>query len=260
MDVTFATTDVHPRDRLDYWREVACRAFVDLECDTPRRRAFRAKIRSGPFADLGLSVVESDPCEVRRTPQGIARSSGDAVLLSVQMAGSSVLTQDGRQAPLGPGDFALYDTRRPYTLDVHAGTARLVLKIPAQGARGATRQHRCLHGKSSCSRKAIDRSGGGIPERSGVSRRRYGAVVRAHHRRAGPRPRGSRRLTGPACRQPAPLLRGEPWRSSASRRRSRAGCSILRSRRRGPQQRRASASVAPTRCSRARARRWSATS
>lgn len=130
MDVTFATTDVHPRDRLDYWREVACRAFVDLECDTPRRRAFRAKIRSGPFADLGLSVVESDPCEVRRTPQGIARSSGDAVLLSVQMAGSSVLTQDGRQAPLGPGDFALYDTRRPYTLDVHAGTAQLVLKIP----------------------------------------------------------------------------------------------------------------------------------
>lgn len=130
MDVTFATTDVHPRDRLDYWREVACRAFVDLECDTPQRRSFRATIRSGAFADLGLSVVESDPCEVRRTPRGIARSGGDALLLSVQMAGSCALMQDGRRAELAPGDFALYDTRRPYTLDVGARTAQLVLKIP----------------------------------------------------------------------------------------------------------------------------------
>jgi len=130
MDVTFATSDVHPRDRLDYWREVACRAFVDLECEAPSRHTFRAKIRSSPFADLGLSIVESDPCEVRRTPRGIARSREDALLLSVQMAGRSTLTQDGRRALLNPGDFALYDTRRPYLLDVSAGTAQLVLKIP----------------------------------------------------------------------------------------------------------------------------------
>jgi hypothetical protein len=50
--------------------------------------------------------------------------------LSVQLEGSSALEQDGREARLGPGDFALYDTRRPYRLKVNASTAQLVLKIP----------------------------------------------------------------------------------------------------------------------------------
>ncbi len=130
MEVTFSTADVQPRDRLDYWREVACRAFVDLECHARRSATFSANIRSGSFAGLGLSVVQSDACEVHRTRQGIARSGEDALLLSVQLEGSSALEQDGREARLGPGDFALYDTRRPYRLKVNAGTAQLVLKIP----------------------------------------------------------------------------------------------------------------------------------
>jgi AraC-like DNA-binding protein len=130
MDQTFATTDVHPRDRLEYWREVACRTYVDLECRTRVGAAFRASLRSGLFADLGISVVDSDACEVHRTPQGILRARSDALLLSVQMAGSAILIQDGREARLGPGDFALYDTQRSYALDVHAGTRQLVLKIP----------------------------------------------------------------------------------------------------------------------------------
>jgi hypothetical protein len=64
MEVTFSTADVHPRDRMGYWREVACRAFVDLECHARRSATFSANIRSGPFAALGLSVVESDACVV----------------------------------------------------------------------------------------------------------------------------------------------------------------------------------------------------
>jgi hypothetical protein len=111
MEVTFSTADVHRRDRLDYWRVVACRAFVDLECHARRSATFSANIRSGPFAELGLSVVESDACVVHRTQRGIARSGEDALLLSLQLEDSSALEQDGREARLGPGDFALYDTR-----------------------------------------------------------------------------------------------------------------------------------------------------
>lgn len=129
MQICFSTSDVHPRDRLDYWRDVACRAFVELDCRAAEPDFF-ATIRSGTLSQLGLSIVESAPCEVVRTAQDIKRSKADDILLSLQMSGSSILVQDGREAQLNPGEFALYDTRRSYALKVGGGTRQLVLKIP----------------------------------------------------------------------------------------------------------------------------------
>ena len=53
---------------------------------------------------------------VVRTPELVARSAGDFYKLSLQLRGSTLLLQDGKEALLLPGDMALYDTTRPYTL------------------------------------------------------------------------------------------------------------------------------------------------
>lgn len=126
----FSTRDVHPRDRLAYWQDVACKTFVEIECYTDAGAAFDATIWSGQLADIGVSLVETDQCDVYRQPQGIARGTSDAILLSLQLAGTATLAQDGREAQLSVNDFALYDTTHTYALRVAAGVRQLVLKLP----------------------------------------------------------------------------------------------------------------------------------
>jgi len=53
-------------------------------------------------------------------------------LLSLQTRGQGVLEQDGRRAVLQTGDFALYDTTRPYDLWFDAQFSQLVLRLRAR--------------------------------------------------------------------------------------------------------------------------------
>jgi AraC-like DNA-binding protein len=46
--------------------------------------------------------------------------------------GSGVIAQDGREARLKPGDFACYDSTRPYTLTFTADFEQLVLHMPRE--------------------------------------------------------------------------------------------------------------------------------
>src|SRR5260370_39862240 len=50
----------------------------------------------------------------------------------MQLRGYCLVTQDGREAPLTPGDFALYDTRRPYQLSFDSEFRMLVVMFPRE--------------------------------------------------------------------------------------------------------------------------------
>jgi hypothetical protein len=52
----------------------------------------------------------------RRTARLVKAAPAGCYKIGLQLRGSSVLIQDGREATLTPGDFTLYDSDRPYTL------------------------------------------------------------------------------------------------------------------------------------------------
>lgn len=87
-------------------------------------------IRIDDLATLSLSRVAATAQVVTRTPARIARASEDFCLVSIQTAGTGRLTQDGRVAVLRPGDFALYDSTRPYQLRFDGDFAQFVLMLP----------------------------------------------------------------------------------------------------------------------------------
>ncbi|QXX76057.1 helix-turn-helix domain-containing protein [Methylovirgula sp. HY1] len=132
MQTYFSTFDIHPRDRVEYWRNAASRAFVELDCRTSIGLKFYCVIRRGNLGPLSLSVVETNACEVRRTKREIARTRSDDLLISVQLEGTVFLCQDGREARLDAGDFSLYDASRPYLLKVNPGTRQLVVQVPRE--------------------------------------------------------------------------------------------------------------------------------
>ena len=141
MSRLLTTADVAPRQRLAYWTDMVCDTYVQLECE-PNAGAqhIEGRIAAAELAALQLSEVTSTAQLVRRTPAKIARASEDYFLVSIQTAGRGVVSQGGRDALLGPGDFALYDSTRPYTLSFDADFQQYVLMLPGRTLRTALRE------------------------------------------------------------------------------------------------------------------------
>jgi len=141
------STDLVPRDqRLAYWTDMICNVYVQLGCDpmADGRGDFEGSIRQHTLPSLDVSVVTSGPQKVMRTPGHIARSSDDYFLVSIQARGHGVVRQDGRDAVLSVGDFALYDSTRPYQLLFDDAFEQIVLKLPGERLRSELRDTQAL--------------------------------------------------------------------------------------------------------------------
>lgn len=66
-------------------------------------------------------------------------ASRPSFVVSLQVEGRSSVRQDGREALLAPGDFALYDSSRPYELVLDAPFEQIVLRLPVNALRSAVR-------------------------------------------------------------------------------------------------------------------------
>jgi AraC family transcriptional regulator, positive regulator of tynA and feaB len=143
METLFSTEPVHPCDRFDFWHSVACRNIVRHDSVPESRQTFRAKLRSGVLSDIKLVVFENSPMAVAHTTRHIAHLVSDELFICRQIAGSCLIEQDSREAPLEPGDITLLDPRLPYTAKFSGDSKMLVLKVAAGALRarlGSTRR------------------------------------------------------------------------------------------------------------------------
>lgn len=120
-------------DRLDVWRDIIRENFVALDVHADRQDAFAGSVRSSELGHLKVASVES-------SPQGCTRTAGlacrdDAVYLQVGLLarGDATLEQDGRRAVLRPGDFAIYETDRPFFWGLQGAWQLLVFTWPRAG-------------------------------------------------------------------------------------------------------------------------------
>jgi AraC-like DNA-binding protein len=140
MSQLLSTAAVEPARQLAYWTEMVCDTYVQLDCDAAADcRTIEGEIAVDQLATLQLSRVTATAQHVRRTPARIAWASEDYFLVSIQAHGAGVVVQDGRAARLAPGDFALYDSTRPYELHFDGAFQQYVLKLPGPTLRTALR-------------------------------------------------------------------------------------------------------------------------
>jgi AraC-like DNA-binding protein len=126
----FSTEAIAPRERFAFWRDAVCDVFVQLECERLDSTPFAGTIATRPLGAVRLSEVAARPQHVVRSRRQIARAREDDLLVSVQLDGRGIVAQDGRTAALEVGDFALYDSARPYTLHFDGAFRQLVLQFP----------------------------------------------------------------------------------------------------------------------------------
>ena len=131
MEKILAMSDMHPRDRLAYWYDVACKVFVKHECRIEKATTLDATIYSGALGQLGLLDVRSHGLKYTAvSARDIANEEDNCFFLGVQIEGSVTALQDGREAELLPGDFALIDSQRPYASCYSSKWRQLFIKIP----------------------------------------------------------------------------------------------------------------------------------
>jgi AraC family transcriptional activator of tynA and feaB len=130
MKTVFSTSDVHARDRFDFWHDVACQNLVDHNSLTECRLTFDAQIETGYLGDLELVLFHNSPMRVSHTAHHIAHAKSDHLFVCRQAAGVVFLEQDTREIALEAGDVALLDPLLPYRGNFSSDSETLVLKVP----------------------------------------------------------------------------------------------------------------------------------
>lgn len=127
------TTEVAPTHRrLALWQDIVCDVFVELDCKSDLGTAFHGAITSAPLGAVKCSEVSSGQQRVFRTPSRISRASEDFILIALGKRGIGAVLQDGRETIIRPGEFAIYDTTRPYELQFNDDFTQTIFQIPRE--------------------------------------------------------------------------------------------------------------------------------
>ena len=122
--------ELPPVDRVEAVRSAIWQLVVRVEIEQPPAPLVDARCRLRTFGSLTQCSVRANARTIRRTPRLARDDMEPALFLGVQVAGSSMVIQDGREAVLRPGDLALYDTTRPYTLVNDGGIDHHYFRVP----------------------------------------------------------------------------------------------------------------------------------
>jgi len=116
MAEVLRTDDVTQADRFAQWRHWISATFVPPECAPVSREPFRGEVAHWELGGLLVSRVAARPHLASRTRRMIALRDAGYYKVGLLTRGSCRLSQEGREALLRPGDLAIYDCRRPYTM------------------------------------------------------------------------------------------------------------------------------------------------
>lgn len=132
MKTVFSTGHVHPRDRFDFWHDIARKDVADHTSTPKCRNTFQAELRAGSVGSIGLVLFQNADMSVTHARCHIDRTNTDELFICRQFGGRLALEQDGRQVVLEPGHITLIDPRLQYQGRFSDDSEVLVLKIPRQ--------------------------------------------------------------------------------------------------------------------------------
>lgn len=115
MSVVLSTAPLSAPDRADFWQDAVSRTFVPLDVDLHEDEPATATIVSRRVGFMQVSTVTAGPQTVTRRPRMIARDGRETVTLTLMHRGMAERSQDGRDTVVHPGQFALSDSRRPFS-------------------------------------------------------------------------------------------------------------------------------------------------
>jgi AraC-like DNA-binding protein len=147
------------RTRVDYWRHLMGDALVPLDIRFGVSAAeLRDQTRLAEVGAVKVSAMTLTTGEATRGRKEISRSDPDLCKFDVVESGSLVVSQDGRQTRLGPGDLAFVDLSRPCHWATPGRTEGVAVLFP----RALLPLRRADAARLTATRIAGDRGAGGL--------------------------------------------------------------------------------------------------
>jgi AraC family transcriptional regulator, positive regulator of tynA and feaB len=126
---SYSAASVTLQHRVECWDQV-CGKYTPMETIPADVRNFAPSMIRGSLGSLRLTEVNLSPAVVRHSSAHVARMREACFYVHLQVEGSSVHRQDGREAQLHRGDFTVLNTARPYQMVFDTPNKALVLAIP----------------------------------------------------------------------------------------------------------------------------------
>lgn len=105
------------------WRDLLRDHFVSLDV-THAGGEVRGEVASHRVGHLQMSTVTAVDQEIGRGPDLVRRDDDAYLQIGMIRSGRALVEQDGRRAMLGPGDFVIYETARPFDWSLRSGGRR----------------------------------------------------------------------------------------------------------------------------------------
>ncbi|WP_405499744.1 helix-turn-helix domain-containing protein [Streptomyces niveus] len=131
MSPVLDTAFIPPRDREEVVRNAVWESMVAVEIDHgPPAEDISVRIGLGAVGPLKICSARATAVTLSRTERLARKDDEPAVTLGIQMAGSSMVVQNGRECPLGPGHCAVFESIAPYTLLYDEGVDHRFIRFP----------------------------------------------------------------------------------------------------------------------------------
>jgi AraC-like DNA-binding protein len=155
MAVLVSTAGVLVREREEVWRDAVADTFVPLDFTFPAAPTFHGEIVGEVLGRMAVTRVTAGPHQAERTERLVARSDTPFYKVAMPLQGQVLVSQDGREARLAPGDLAIYDTSRPYRVSFDDACGLVVLLFPHRELRLPYNAVREVTARRVCGRTGI---------------------------------------------------------------------------------------------------------
>ena len=123
--------------------------------------AFRSSVADDELAWLRVSELHTSAQRVSRSRLQANQSESAGYKVTLQLSGRSEIRQASRRALLAPGEWGVYDTTRPYEVDVDDNAHFLVMQVPGRQVQAwepymQNAVARVFSARQGCGRMAMD--------------------------------------------------------------------------------------------------------
>ena len=144
MNLVFSTSELPAEERLPALHEAVWEEFLPLRVAPIERDGvmlpFEGTVMAREFDGLRVARFTGSSLAAVRNTRHIDASTSDDYLIALHIKGLARARQDGRQVLLRPGDLALLDSTRPYSMELlNAGPfEHLAYQVPRAALDGRT--------------------------------------------------------------------------------------------------------------------------
>jgi AraC-like DNA-binding protein len=133
MKAHLSTDQVNNRNKISLWIDMVCAHLVQVDCrHVAEPERFSGSVSKLALPQLEIAQIRAGGQTVCRTTRHIGHAKDECILVNIQRSGEGLVRQNGRDAILKPGDFAIYSSTRPYELAFERDFEQTVLIFPAQ--------------------------------------------------------------------------------------------------------------------------------